>query len=124
MSKKEINSICPVDRKEWRKWLKENHLKEQSVWLICYKKVSGFPTISYSEAVEEALCHGWIDSTRKTLDKERFKQYFCKRKPDSVWSKINKGKVKRLIEEGQMRPAGLKSINIAKKNGSWRFLKI
>lgn len=79
-------------------------------------------TVSWQHAVEEALCFGWIDSTRRSLDDERFIQYYCKRKPNSVWSKINKDKVKLLIEQGLMTEAGLKSIQTAKKNGSWTSL--
>lgn len=80
------------------------------------------PSISWSEAVDEALCFGWIDSTRKSIDGESFIQFFTKRKPKSNWSKINKGKVARLIEEGLMTEAGYKSIEIAKKNDSWTIL--
>lgn len=87
-----------------------------------YKKDTGVPTLSWVQAVEEALCFGWIDSTRRPLDDEKFIQYYCKRKPKSNWSKINKDKVKLLIEQGLMTEAGLKSIQIAKKNGSWTAL--
>lgn len=87
-----------------------------------YKKDAGVPTLSWSSAVDEALCFGWIDSTRRTLDDERFIQYYSKRKPKSVWSKINKEKVKQLIEQGLMAEAGLKSIQLAKQNGSWTAL--
>lgn len=87
-----------------------------------YKKDAGVPTLSWAHAVEEALCFGWIDSTRRPLDDEKFIQYYCKRKPNSVWSKINKEKVKQLIDQGLMTEAGLKSIQVAKKNGSWTTL--
>ncbi len=80
------------------------------------------PSIAWSEAVDEALCFGWIDSTRVSVDDEKFMQLFSKRKPGSVWSKINKGKVQQLIENGLMMPAGFKSIEIAKQNGSWSIL--
>lgn len=89
---------------------------------MCYKLKTGIPTISWSDAVDEALCFGWIDSTRTSLDDDRFQQFFCKRKPKSNWSKINKEKVRRLIDEGLMMPAGLASIEIAKQNGSWTIL--
>lgn len=107
---------------EWRLWLQENHRSKQSVWLIHYNKKSGIPTISWSDAVDEALCFGWIDSTRKTLDHERYIQFFCKRKSKSVWSKINKAKVEQLIEAGRMSQAGYESIETAKQNGSWAIL--
>jgi uncharacterized protein YdeI (YjbR/CyaY-like superfamily) len=80
------------------------------------------PTISWSEAVDEALCFGWIDSKALSIDEEKYKQFFTKRKPSSAWSKINKEKIKRLIEEGLMMPAGLASIEVAKQNGSWTIL--
>ncbi|TAH39898.1 MAG: hypothetical protein EYC69_12385 [Bacteroidetes bacterium] len=122
MNGKTNKSFCPAGRKQWRRWLEKNHASEKSVWLIYYKKHASVPTITYNEAVEEALCFGWIDSTKKTIDEDRFQQYFCKRKPDSVWSKINKAKVKRLIESGQMMPAGYQSISKAKQNGFWTIL--
>lgn len=122
MTEKKHDTFCPSSREEWRKWLCENHHIEQSVWLIYYKKNTQIASISYSDAVDEALCFGWIDSTRKTLDEQRFTQFFCKRKSKSVWSKVNKEKVARLISEGLMESAGLESIRIAKENGSWNSL--
>ncbi len=80
------------------------------------------PSLSWSEAVDEALCFGWIDSTAKTLDEQTFMQFFCKRKPNSVWSKINKAKVQRLMDEGLIMQAGYESIETAKQNGSWTIL--
>ena len=80
------------------------------------------PTLTWSEAVDEALCFGWIDSLRKSVDDKTFMQFFCKRKPTSVWSKINKGKVQRLIDEGLITKAGHESIETAKQNGSWIIL--
>lgn len=122
MQENNIDTFCPKDRKDWRKWLKENHSSKQSVSLIYYKKQSDRHTMTWSDAVEEALCFGWIDSTRRSRDNESFTQLFTKRKPKSVWSKINKEKVQRLIDEGLMTPAGLQSIEIAKQNGSWEIL--
>ena len=118
----EIESICPASQQEWRQWLKENHHKKQSVWLIHYKKNSGKPTLTWSEAVDEALCFGWIDSIRKSIDEEKFIQFFGKRKSGSTWSKVNKEKVQRLIAEKLMTQAGLNSIETAKQNGSWSIL--
>lgn len=109
-------------RVEWRQWLVENHQSTQSVSLICNTKKSGLPTVAWSELVDEALCFGWIDSTRKSIDKHRFTQLFSKRKPKSTWSKVNKEKIKLLIENGRMTPAGLAVIDIAKQNGSWSIL--
>lgn len=122
MQHTEVETFYPKNKEEWRAWLKENHDSMQSVWLLQYKQKSAMPSISWSEAVDEALCFGWIDSTRKSIDGESFIQFFTKRKPKSNWSKINKGKVARLIEEGLMTEAGYKSIEIAKKNDSWTIL--
>ena len=119
---KELKTFYPKHRQEWREWLKDNHEKEQSVWLIYYKKKSNIPTIIYSEAVDEALCFGWIDSKSKPLDEEKFMQFFSRRKEKSVWSKVNKEKVDRLIGEGLMSKAGYEIIETAKKNGSWTIL--
>ena len=122
MQENEIETYCPASRKEWRQWLKKNHQSKQSVWLIQYKKETAIASLSWSDAVEEALCFGWIDSVRKTRDHESFIQFFSKRKPISNWSKINKAKVQRLIDEGQMMTAGYHSVERAKQNGSWTIL--
>lgn len=123
MTKKETaNSFCPKDQKEWRAWLSSNHIKEDSVWLIIYKQGSASPNITWSEAVDEALCFGWIDSTKKPIDEEKYMQYFGKRKAKSTWSKINKDKIEVLQKNGLMKPAGLKCIEVAKENGSWTIL--
>jgi len=119
---KEVETFCPTNIQDWRQWLQENHRSKQSIWLVYYKKKSGTPSITWSEAVDQALCFGWIDSTSKPIDNERFMQFFCKRKPNSVWSKINKEKVERLIEAELMTQAGFESIETAKQNGSWSIL--
>nr|WP_268123618.1 YdeI/OmpD-associated family protein [Roseivirga pacifica] len=102
--------------------MSENHESAQSIWLIYYRSSSNKPSLSWSNAVDEALCFGWIDSTKKTIDKESYMQYFSKRKPNSMWSKINKEKVTQLIEENLMTDAGFQSIVVAKENGSWNAL--
>ncbi len=117
-----VENYCPYDKKDWRKWLKLNHNIKGAVWLIFYKKKSSNHNLSWSESVDEALCFGWIDSTKKTIDSEKYKQYFSKRKEKSNWSKINKDKVKTLINQGLMEEKGYKSIEIAKENGSWIIL--
>jgi len=122
MAKKESESLHVLSTQEWRDWLQQNHTKKQSVWLIQYKKNSDTPSISWSEAVDEALCFGWIDSTRRPIDEEKYMQYFGKRKANSTWSKVNKEKVEKLIADGRMTSAGLESIKIAKQNGSWTIL--
>jgi len=122
MQQQEIENFCPANRTAWREWLIKNHGSTQSVWLVIYKKTSGKQTITWSEAVDEALCFGWVDSRRKPVDSEQFIQFFCKRKPNSTWSRINKEKVLTLIHLGKMLPAGLVSIETAKSNGAWNSL--
>lgn len=117
-----IQTFYPASRKKWRQWLQKYHGKQESVWLVCYKKKCSKPTISWGDAVDEALCFGWIDSIRKSLDDETFIQFFSRRKPNSAWSKINKEKVERLVKEGLITQAGYASIETAKQNGSWIIL--
>lgn len=119
---KEIQTFCPKSVQEWRQWLEKNHSSEASVWLIQYKKKSSNPSISWSDAVDQAPCFGWIDSVRKTIDEERYVQFFTKRKPNGGWSKINKQKVQHLIDNGLMEKAGYAAIATAKKNGAWIIL--
>ncbi|MER0439314.1 YdeI/OmpD-associated family protein [Emticicia sp. W12TSBA100-4] len=120
--KEEIETFYPSTTADWREWLQENHLSKQSIWLIYYKKKSKIPSISWSEAVDEALCFGWIDSTARPIDDEKYMQFFTRRKATSVWSKINKDKVEKLIAAGKMSQAGFESIEKAKQNGSWTIL--
>ena len=115
----ETASFYPANKQEWRDWLEKNHINEDAIWLIINKKSSKRPNVSWPEAVEEALCFGWIDSTKQPIDRIKYQQYFTKRKPDSGWSKINKEKIEELNEKGLMFEAGLKSVEIAKENGSW-----
>jgi uncharacterized protein YdeI (YjbR/CyaY-like superfamily) len=119
MPEKEIETFYANSIEAWRSWLLEHHASRQSIWLIYYKKQVGKPTLSWSEAVDEALCFGWIDSTKVTIDSESFRQFFCPRKAKSGWSKVNKIKVEQLIAAGRMTQAGLDSIAIARENGSW-----
>ncbi len=119
---KNTEDYCPNDKQDWRQWLELNHDKEESVWLIFYKKKSPKYNLSWSESVDEALCFGWIDSTKRTIDGETYKQYFSKRKTKSNWSKVNKDKVILLIDQGLMQEKGYKSIEIAKENESWSLL--
>lgn len=122
MTKKIINSFCPSSKQEWRLWLEKNHVTEDAVWLIIYKKHTHTPTLTWSEAVDEALCFGWIDSVKKPIDAEKYMQYFGKRKAKSNWSKINKDKIEVLTQQGLMTPAGIESVKTAKQNGSWTIL--
>jgi uncharacterized protein YdeI (YjbR/CyaY-like superfamily) len=107
---------------DWRNWLDQNHEKEVSVWLIIYKKTASENHFSHSDAVEEALCYGWIDSLTIKRDEESRYQFFSKRKAKSNWSAVNKNKALKLIEQGLMHPAGLKTIEVAKANGMWDAL--
>lgn len=118
----EIETFYPRSQAEWRDWLEVNHSTKQSVWVIFYKKKTKIPSLVWSDAVDEAICFGWIDSKIKPIDDEKFTQFFSKRKPKSVWSKVNKAKVERLTAAGLMTEAGLKAIEIAKQNGSWTIL--
>lgn len=122
MSKKEVEHFYPKTKKHWRKWLEKNHVRKDAVWLIHYKKNADKPTLAWTDAVDEALCFGWIDSKGVTIDEFSFKQYYCKRKPNSTWSKVNKEKLKQLIAENKMTDMGLACIEIAKQNGSWTIL--
>ncbi len=117
-----MDSFHPLNKMAWRKWLQKNHLTKDSTWLIITKKSAPKPNLDWNEAVDVALCFGWIDSVKKSIDDEKYMQYFSKRKPKSTWSKINKAKVTHLIENGLMEDAGYKSIEIAKENGSWTIL--
>jgi uncharacterized protein YdeI (YjbR/CyaY-like superfamily) len=112
----------PASRQEWRKWLSENHATAGHVWLILYKKESGVPSLLYAEAVEEALCVGWIDSKPNKRDTESYWLFFAERKPKSVWSKLNKTRISSLLKSGLMTKAGLAKIDAAKKDGSWKAL--
>ena len=109
-------------RNDWRDWLEKNHLIEQSVWLIIFRKESGIESVYYPEAVDEALCFGWIDSLPNKRDDKSYYQFFSKRNPKSNWSKVNKLKVEKLLELNLIKPAGLKMIEIAKANGTWDIL--
>jgi len=109
-------------RKEWRKWLEKNHHLEQCVWLIIYRKESSTPSIYYDEAVEEALCFGWIDSKANKRDDQSFYLYFAQRKPKSNWSKLNRERVGKMVKQGLMTPSGQAFIDIAKKTGTWTAL--
>ncbi|HEX3271072.1 MAG TPA: YdeI/OmpD-associated family protein [Ktedonobacterales bacterium] len=118
-TKAEVEQFYARDRQEWRAWLAEHYATAPGVWLIYYKKESGKPRVAYAEAVEEALCFGWIDSRPNALDDERYMQLFSPRKPKSPWSKLNKERVERLIAQGLMAPAGMEKVELAKRNGTW-----
>lgn len=122
MAKEPPNSIHPKTRADWRAWLEQNHTQTEGVWLISYKKATGKPRFDYEEAVEEALCFGWIDSKPNKLDEERSLLWFAPRKPGTGWSKPNKERVEKLIRAGLMTSAGMAKIDAAKQDGSWNAL--
>ena len=103
-------TLSVINGKQWREWLEKNHSGSKEIWLIYYKKESGNPRIGYNEAVEEALCYGWIDGIVKVLDKDRTVQRFSPRRKISKLSELNKERIRKLIKEGKMTPAGMESI--------------
>ena len=104
---------------EWRTWLQENHTQDNGVYLILYKVENKEPSMRWEEAVKVALCYGWIDSTVKSLGDGKRQQYFCKRKPKSVWSALNKKYIEELSSKNLIHTSGWKSIETAKENRSW-----
>jgi len=106
-------------RTEWRQWLTGHHGAAAGIWLVCYKKETGKPTLAYDDAVEEALCFGWIDSVIKKLDEERYARKFTPRRAGSLWSALNKRRVAKLTRKGLMTPAGKAVVAEAKKSGLW-----
>ncbi len=107
------------DRVEWREWLEENHDTETEIWLIYYKKHTGVKRIPYDDAVEEAICFGWIDSIVKRIDDERYMQKFTPRKDRSSWSELNRKRAELMIAEGLMTGAGMSKVRAARENGLW-----
>lgn len=117
MSEQPIIAFASVT--EFHQWLTKHHADHPGIWIQIAKKASGIPTVTYAEALEEALCFGWIDGQRKTCDETSFLQKFTHRGKRSVWSKINVGHVARLEKEGRMKPAGLAAVAAAKADGRW-----
>ena len=112
--------ILPFERqKDWAVWLEKNHATSSGVWLKLARKASGIQSVTYDEALEAALCYGWIDGQRKSHDETSFLQKFTRRGLRSIWSKINTEKARLLIESGKMKPAGLKAVESAKQDGRW-----
>ena len=108
-----------ASQSKWADWIAKQHDKSAGVWLKLAKKDSGISSVTYTEALEVALCYGWIDGQKNSFDEKYFLQKFAPRRPKSIWSKINVEKVERLIASGQMKPAGLKAIEAAKADGRW-----
>lgn len=110
------------DRPQWRAWLAANHGSERGVWLCSWRSATGHPTCPYGEAVEEAICFGWIDSTVNLLDEERGLQLFTPRKPKSTWSRLNRSRVEAMESAGLMTDAGRAAVATARENGWWTIL--
>ena len=103
-------TLYVTNREDFRKWLEKNYKSTKEIWLIQYKKATKKPSINYVDAVEEAICFGWIDSTEKSIDAERYATRFSRRRPKSNWTQTNKDRARRMIAEGRMREAGLASL--------------
>lgn len=109
------------NRNEWRTWLELNHKTEMEIWLGYYKKHTGKPSVRYDEAVEEALCFGWIDSKVNRVDNNIYKQKYTPRKKNSVWSLLNVKRVEKMIKEGRMTKAGMEKVEEGKESGTWQI---
>jgi uncharacterized protein YdeI (YjbR/CyaY-like superfamily) len=114
--------VHPETVEQWRAWLADNHDRPNGVWLVSWKRHIGKPKVEYEDAVVEALCYGWVDSTAGTLDADRSLLWFSPRRPRSAWSRPNKERVARLEAEGRMMPAGARQVELAKANGNWSLL--
>src|SRR5689334_7977995 len=108
-----------ANKKKWADWLAKQHDKSTGVWLKLAKKNTGIPSITYEEALDVALCYGWIDGQKGSFDESYWLQKFTPRGPKSIWSKVNTEKVERLIASADMQPSGLKAIEAAKQDGRW-----
>jgi uncharacterized protein YdeI (YjbR/CyaY-like superfamily) len=117
--KPDYKIIAFKDSTLWRRWLDDNHSKIDGVWLRIYKKASNVLTVNYAEALDEALCYGWIDGQKKSYDEESYLQKFTPRRAKSMWSKRNIEHIQRLTEKGRMMPAGILEVERAKEDGRW-----
>jgi uncharacterized protein YdeI (YjbR/CyaY-like superfamily) len=106
-------------QQDWERWLEDNHAESEGLWLKMAKKASGIPTVSFNDAIDVAICFGWIDGQRLGHDDTWYLQRFTPRRPRSRWSEINVERVRRLTEQGRIRPAGLAEIEKAKADGRW-----
>lgn len=118
-AKPDIPVLQFESQKAWAAWLKKNHDKSPGVWLQIAKKASGVLSVTYAEALDVALCYGWIDGQKNSHDASSWLQKFTPRGPKSIWSKINREHVQRLTDAGLMQPAGLKAVEAAKRDGRW-----
>jgi uncharacterized protein YdeI (YjbR/CyaY-like superfamily) len=119
MKSTELPTLPFENKKKWSDWLARQHARSAGVWMKLAKKDSGVPSLTYEEALDVALCYGWIDGQKKGFDDKYWLQKFTPRGPRSIWSKINTEKAERLIASGEMKPAGLKVIEAARQDGRW-----
>lgn len=117
-----LERVRVSSRSQLRAWLAANHESSPGIWLVTARKSTGLPSPSYDDVVEEALCHGWIDSTTRGVDDLRVELLLTPRKPTSTWSASNKRRIERLTASGAMTPAGLAAVVVARRNGSWVLL--
>ncbi len=117
--KDNLPTIDFASQQTWETWLQEHHAEEKGVWLKIAKKESGIPSVSYAEALESALCYGWIDGQKASFDTQYWLQKFTPRRSKSIWSKVNCDKAMLLIETGRMQSAGLREVELAKADGRW-----
>lgn len=118
---KEDQPVIPFASQQiWEQWLEQNHLEANGVWIQFYKKDSGIATVTYPEAVDSALCYGWIDAQSRSIDELSYKQHFTPRRTKSIWSKRNIENIARLTEAGRMKPAGFKQVEAAQADGRWQ----
>ncbi len=115
----ELPTLPFESKKKFADWLAKNYDKSAGVWLKIAKKAAGISTVTYAEALDVALCYGWIDGQKGSFDEQYFLQKFTPRRAKSIWSKINVGHVERLIASGEMKPSGLKVVEAAKQDGRW-----
>jgi uncharacterized protein YdeI (YjbR/CyaY-like superfamily) len=116
---KTTRQLYLTSRGDWRAWLEENHAAAKEVWLVYYKKHTGKPTIPYDDAVEEALCFGWIDGLVRSIDDERYTQRYTPRRGKSIWSESNRRRVEKMVQAGRMTEAGLAKVEEAMASGEW-----
>ena len=106
-------------QQDWERWLTEHHTDTEGIWLKIAKKETGIPSVNYSEALDSALCYGWIDGQKASFDDQYWLQKFTPRRPKSIWSKVNCDKATALIAEGRMQPEGIRQVELAKADGRW-----
>jgi len=122
MARTVVTERAPLDFRnaaEWRRWLRRNHARSDGEWVFIYKKQANRIGLRYQEALDEALCHGWIDGQVRTVDRDRFRQRWTPRRRKSIWSEANKARVRRLVAAGRMVAAGLAQVRAAKRDGRW-----